>query len=246
MPSLTVDPRAGSRDLIPHLRRLGVKVEEERMTYGDIAFVGNGPDGPIPVGIEHKSVSDVLQCIGSGRFAGHQLPGLLDSYADVWLLVEGAFHCGPSGELLVANRGRFGPVPWGQKEWMYRHLVHWLLSLQIQGAIRVACCDSKQQSAAFIKALHSWWTAKAWDEHASLKVMNLSAAHAHSYKRPSYLRKFAHTLPGIGWERSGEVERRFGNIETAVLAGAEEWAAVPGIGPVTARKVRYAITKKGA
>lgn len=216
------------------------------MEYGDVAFVGNGPLGPIPIGLEHKSVADVLDCILSGRFAARQLPGLLDSYAHVWLMVEGAFRPGPQGELYVSRgrSGRFGPVPWGHKEWMYRHLQHWLLSIQIQGGCRVLVTRDKPDSAAAIKALFTWWTAKTWDQHETLHTLDHTLQRRIGY-RPSYARKFASVLPGIGWERSAAVADKFKTIERMVLAPAEEWAEVDGVGIITARKAKNAIKGRG-
>lgn len=243
MAHLVVDPRAGSKDLIPHLRALGVKCVEERMAYGDISFVGNGPLGPLPIGIEHKSLPDVLDCILSGRFAARQLPGLLDSYAHTWLVVEGQFRPGPAGELYVprGRAGRFGPVPWGYKEWLYRHVVHWLLSIQIQGGCRVVVTRDKRDSAAFIKALFTWWTAKGWEDHQTLKTLDHVVQRRMGYCRPTFVRKFAALLPGIEWERSAAVASHFGTIEAAVLAPTVEWEKIDGIGPVIARKARNAI-----
>jgi ERCC4-type nuclease len=246
VPHLIVDPRAGSKDLIPHLRALGVKCVEERMEYGDVAFVGNGPDGPMPIGLEHKSVADVLDCILSGRFAARQLPGLLDSYAQVWLVVEGAFRPGPAGELYVprGHGGRFGPVPWGHKDWMYRHLQHWLLSIQIQGGCRVMVARDKRESAAAIKALFTWWTAKEWSEHETLHTLDHTLQRRIGY-RPTYARKAAAVLPGIGWERSAAVAEKFGSIERMVLASLPEWSEIEGVGVITAKKAMNAIKGRG-
>ena len=55
-----------------------------------MSFTGQGPNGPVSVGIEYKRMGDALACMVGGRFTGHQLPGLRQSYQQYWLLVEGA------------------------------------------------------------------------------------------------------------------------------------------------------------
>lgn len=88
---LTVDPREGSNNLVEPLSMMGVPVRRETLEYGDVAFVGRGPsESSLPVGIEYKSVSDLLTSWQDGRLLGHQLPGMLNCYTINYLLVEGA------------------------------------------------------------------------------------------------------------------------------------------------------------
>src|SRR5574341_487369 len=82
-----IDPRAGSDKLIPRLQALHVPVSKTQLEYGDIHWLGRGEDDrPIPIGIEYKTITDVLDCIKTGRFAGRQLEGMQDAYELIWRL----------------------------------------------------------------------------------------------------------------------------------------------------------------
>ena len=48
-------------------------------------------------------------------------------------------------------------------------------------------------------------------------------------------------MPGIGPRRASRLLERFGTIEAVVSAPLEELSAVPGIGPETARAIRWAV-----
>src|SRR5689334_15702242 len=110
---LLVDPRIGSRDLLLPLQRFGVPAELSpvNMDAGDFAFVGRGVnDAALTVGIELKETVDLVQSLRSGRFAGHQLPGLLRTYDRAWLLTEGMWRVGESGLLEVWRYGGWSTV----------------------------------------------------------------------------------------------------------------------------------------
>lgn len=100
------------------------------------------------------------------------------------------------------------------------------------------------ESAAFIKALFTWWTAKTWEEHETLHTLDNVMSRRLGASRATYARKIAAILPGIGWERSAVAAAHFKTVERMIGASKEEWASLDGIGPVTALKVRNAIKGK--
>ena len=74
---ILVDSREGSKQLQPLLRDSKLT----RLEFADFAFTGSDRDGRISqIGIEYKTLPDVLSCIADGRFAGHQLPGMMKAY----------------------------------------------------------------------------------------------------------------------------------------------------------------------
>jgi ERCC4-type nuclease len=80
----------------------------ERMQFGDFSWLGNGPDGaPWSIGVERKTIGDMIQSITSDRFSGHQLPGLLNTYNAVYVLVEGLYRPDQrTGVLETFKRGK--------------------------------------------------------------------------------------------------------------------------------------------
>lgn len=244
---ILVDDREGSKDLIPLLRSRSLPVRVERMQYGDISFIGNGPDGiPTPVGIEYKQIMDVLKCITDGRFTAVQLPGLLQAYSIQWLLVEGRIRaCRDTGKLQRLNlRGAWVDAGVGQRTFMYRDYIHWLQTLQNFCGIRVAHTYDNNETVAWIAAIYSWWCSKEWHEHKSLNVLHvpdISSPGRITYTKPSLIRRIAATLPGVGAEKSAAVAAYFQSLTKLWEADEADWRNIPGIGAGIAAKVWRAL-----
>ena len=108
---ISVDDRIGSIELIPILQsaaqtlcsakhKVIPPVTSTRLVAGDVCFDGNGQGGKrIAVGIERKRLRDMINSIRTGRYAGSQLPTMLDLYDDCYLIIEGYQRCGQDGEL---------------------------------------------------------------------------------------------------------------------------------------------------
>lgn len=239
-----VDDRTGSGDLLPVLKAKSVPCALARLEYGDISFFGRGPDGcPVPIGAEIKQLSDVLKCITDGRFAGHQLPGLIQTYTYTWLIVEGIWRGSPTdGVLQHFTHGAWKAAQIGQRRFMLRELDHWLLTMSIKGGIRIEHASSRTDTARIVTSLYRWWTDKSFDEHRS----HLAADQSHCpdaalLVRPSLVRMVAKELPGIGWEKAGEVAKKFPTVVDLAVAEEEDWTDIPGIGPTTAKKAVSAL-----
>src|SRR6266853_2289676 len=88
---ILVDSRIGSCELIPHIRRACnnyIPVEETNLEFGDVCFEGNGSEGRIAIGIERKTLQDILNCIQDARYID-QRRGMLNLYQKSFLLIEG-------------------------------------------------------------------------------------------------------------------------------------------------------------
>ena len=245
---IRLDPRGGSGDLLP-LFPPGT-AQHARLEYGDAAFVGNGTDDtPILVGIEIKRLNDVLQCIGNGRFIGHQLPGLVNSFNAQYLIVEGAYRRGRDGELMIPRNHSWMPVTLGRRGFLYRDFEGWLTTIETMSGVRVRRTDGRRETVSTIMDLHHWWTEKEYDRHRGLCQFDNSQDFAPMLK-PGLVRRVAAQLPGISWVRSHHVAAEFGSVLEMALAGERDWAAIKwktpegrnqGLGAVTARKVVAAI-----
>lgn len=246
---LIVDPRAGSRDLQPHLVARGLPAQLGQMEFGDVSFIGNGPHGMVSIGVEYKRVSDALSCMTGGRFAGHQLPGLAKTYAHYWLLIEGVTRCGQGNGSDGVLQVQAWPEGWkdcrqGTRYIMWRDYQHWLMSLQQMGGVCVATVANIRESAAWVASLYSWWQ-KDWDDHKAVNVLYAGPPPANGIMGnivpPTLKRLWAMQLPGIGQERSKQVEQAFNTALDMAIASEHHWQSMAGIGKVTAKKIVAAI-----
>jgi hypothetical protein len=260
--SLLIDDRAGSKDLKPYLDRLRVPNQLTQLEFGDVALLGRGPeDNWVRVGVEYKSLSDVLKCITTGRFAGHQLPGMfrrsilsdgtaLREYDVTWLLIYGVWRVDPNSGVIQTPHKVGGKTEWrqislGGRGYMGRDLDGFLLTLTQQSGIRIAKVGSEFEAASWIGALYKWWTGKSWDEHRSLQTFDLSGPLLGQILAPRFARRVAKELPGVGWVKSQRVVEHFGCVTNMVLADEREWSQVPGIGKVLARRICDALHGQG-
>ncbi len=84
------------------------------------------------------------------------------------------------------------------------------------------------------------------------RLFDASAREAHPRpfpaKRPKGKRKtqlhILQGLPGIGPKRARRLLERFGSVEAALTATAEELASVSGLGPHTAEAIRWAVSEQ--
>lgn len=247
---VTIDSREGSAQLWGMLRRIGIPAELGRLPFGDVAFMGIGPEGvPVPVGIEVKNIRDVLKCITDGRFAGHQLPGLINSYQQIWLLVEGQWRQNSKTGLLenLTNKGWWCEATVGQRAFMYRDLLSWLFTIQTKGGIQVAYVSSYTEATTWISSLYNWWNKGGigYDSHHSHLAINVSGDIRNNagwrdraiLVRPTLLRRIAAELPGIGFDKSANVAAHFASVEELFCASERELAKIPGIGKELSQRI---------
>jgi len=244
---LLVDYRTGSKDLALPLKALGCKcVVNEKgeavddLEFADCAFVGNGPGGrPWQVGIEVKTIDDVVQCIHSGRFAGHQLIGLMRDYDEAWLCIEGMWRTSPYGLLETAkvipckepNKQLliWSPIGVGRTRWMTSTVLEWLMTMtraQTEAGMPLLLWRGwdRLETIRFVAAHYHWWTDDAYEKHKSLRTFvdykrRVVARHDEVrdtiMRPPTFLRRMIKEVVGLGWERSAEIEQRFIAQKTA-------------------------------
>ncbi|KKL61599.1 hypothetical protein LCGC14_2193670 [marine sediment metagenome] len=237
-----VDPREGSRDLASLLTTYGsgkrIKVEMQRMDFADFAFDGNGPHGKSRIGIERKKLRDLLGSIETGRLAGHQLPGLLENYDYIWIIVEGLFRGDPNTGVLEEPRGmgKWKPVSIGRRTFMFATVDNFLNSLATQTPCKIKVCGTAHDTATAIINLYTWWQ-KDWRAHKSCKVIyDPFPARAYVLK-PTFMRRVANQLPGVGWEKSEPVDTYFSSVLDMCIASVEQWQQLPGIGKMLATRI---------
>jgi ERCC4-type nuclease len=111
----------------------------------------------------------------------------------------------------------------------------WLLTLELRGGIHVHRTRSIEDSAAWLAALYHWWTGKAWSQHRGHLALG-TQPDTSLFNRPSLARRVAAELPGIGYEKSQDVEKKFPTVAAMVAGSEESWRTIPGIGPTLAAR----------
>jgi ERCC4-type nuclease len=233
---ILIDDRVGSRELAPLLRARGASVELARLDSADFAWQGNGPDGMVLVGVERKTIGDLLSCIVSGRLK-EQLVTMHETYQERWLLVEGRYREGASGVLEILHHNCWTQVPWGKRVWMYSTVEGFLLTLIVQGGMLVKNVEDLAQSASWLRRHYGWWQG-AYNDHGSLHTFHVERpVDQVALVRPGLVRRMAKELDGIGWDKSIPISRHFRTPLEMCMAGEKEWRSIEGIGKKLAASI---------
>uniref|UniRef100_A0A6M3KXJ7 ERCC4 domain-containing protein n=1 Tax=viral metagenome TaxID=1070528 RepID=A0A6M3KXJ7_9ZZZZ len=244
---ILIDPRAGSKELLAHLPP--TLAAFSRLDYGDAAWLGNGPKAAQSlVGVEVKSISDLLNSMTTGRLAGHQLIGLMNSYNVIYLLIYGAWRANPDDGLLeLYQSGKWRTSSRGRKAQPAIYVENFLNTLSICCGIVVRMARSPKDAARVILSLYNWWQ-KDWDQHRSHKALSKSRLPTEGIFgwKASLLKQWGSCLPGIGDLKLDAVEAKFDNPLAMALADISEWQEIEGVGKKTAERVVNAIRGKEA
>jgi ERCC4-type nuclease len=226
----------GSAELAPLIRKCGVKAEVAELPFGDFCFDGQGPDGrSVCIGVERKTLHDMLACIGDHRYAAHQLPGMRSLYDTSILIVEGSWRPHEDGFLMELFRGTsWGYCQQGRNKVMYQKLRRYLFSVSFSGVIVLYSRDPQQTAYDLCELFH--WFSKPWHEHMSmLEMQNLVLPTLNG--KPSLVREWAARLSGIGTKKSEAAEKLFKRPIDLALAPQKKWMEIEGIGLKTAIQI---------
>lgn len=229
--------------MVDTLTRLGLKAELSDLPFGDVAFEGRGPDGPVMVGIERKTLRDMLHCIDDARLAGHQLIGMRHIYDVRVVMLEGMWKPhDPQGWLMEgfhggSSWGHFGVNPRGptsQKRVLYSKLYRYLISLSLSGVIVTLSRDLFQTCFD----VGEWWGyfQKPWDRHTALQEIQKVNIPTLNFK-PSLTRLWANDIDEVGLKLSALAERHFRTPIKLATSEEQDWLRIPGIGVTTAQKI---------
>lgn len=235
--SLRIDNRAGSEEFEAPLLAVGLPVEMCVLPAGDVEIMGKGPAGrPLMVGVEIKTVSDVLACVRSGRFA-EQLRGMWARYEIGWLLIEGEWRI-EDNELALRERNGYR----ARGHHTHQEVAAWVLTMAQRGGCLVWRTRDRAESVAWLRALYWWWTSKDFEEHrAHLDWYTPPLTSEAMFVEPGLVQKVAAVLPGIGNDRARSAAATFGSVREMVNAEPIVWQAIDGIGPKTAKRVVEAL-----
>lgn len=241
---ILIDPRGGNtkdrdipQEMVEHIKRIGVKCDKADLQFGDAAFEGHGPHGPIMIGIERKSLHDLLMCIDDGRISGHQRIGMKQMYAVSIIMVEGHWRPHDGNGLLM--EGFNGGTSWGfcryrSQRTLYSKLYRYLCSVALSGVI-VSYSRDVFQTCFNIVEWYQYFQ-KSWNQHTSMLETQKIAVPTLNAK-PSLVRLWANDLSGVGTKLSLDAEKLFKKPINLAMADETEWLRIPGVGVKSAQQI---------
>lgn len=224
--SMLVDDRIGSREFHKPLKKMGLPVGTRpvRLSCADFAFSVNGPVGPLKIGVERKTVSEILAAFQDRRFAKKQLPRMLAKYDLVVLVVEGIADVARDG-MLMSGQWTAG---YGYAHHLYENYAKFQLTLAVKTRVIVWRTKHKTETAHFLHAFYRWGT-KQWKDHKSAYVVNSLMPDRLMLDERTVKRQVLAQLPGVGWVKSAKAAKYFPSIQAAVNAPIAEWNHALGI-----------------
>lgn len=221
---------------IADLNRMGVKAESASLDSGDFCFEGNGPEGSIAVGIERKTLHDILMCIDDGHLTS-QLLKMKDLYTLRVVIIEG--HWKPHDQSMLLMEGFNGGMNFGYckpngSRVMYSKLYRYLISVSLSGAIVTYSRDPQHTGVNVAEWFH--YFQKRWKDHTSLRELPKVAIPTLNAK-PTLTRKWAFAIDSIGEKLSDFATRQFKTPIALATADEAEWLKIPGVGVRTAQQI---------
>jgi ERCC4-type nuclease len=191
------------------IHRIGVKAEMTQLEYGDACFDGNGPeDKNITIGIERKTLGDMLNCIDDARYVQHQRPGMLAMYRYNFLFVEGIWKPDIDSGYLLELVGSMNWRPPRNHSYQVRYskLFRYLMSIQLAGTPVIMTRDLDHTAFNIVELFRYFM--KKWDQHTSLlEVQKLNIPTLDG--KPSLTRRWAEELEGVGGKIGRDASKVF-------------------------------------
>ena len=234
-PFLFCTDESNDADLVRTLGAVAVALP----LFTDCCFVS--VDGLL-VACERKKIGDMASCVLTGRLLA-QLQASAEVATDVFVvLVEGRYRRNPDDGLLEIPVWGINPRTMKRCEmWqpvkpsmMFSRFDQYLTELQRDAGIIIKHTEDVRGTADVILALYQNFQTPA-DQHQSLKTLYKRPPPTVSFIRPSFRRRVAAELKGVGWERAQAVADRFASVSEMVAATEKDWADIPGIGKKLAK-----------
>jgi ERCC4-type nuclease len=219
------------QDMIKALGSIAVPLP---IDHGDATFSGvNSQGDPLLISIERKHIGDLAACITDGRYLA-QSQKAKELGADVLILILecGETRANPDDGILEMKVWQPFVNSYNQhkmrEEWVpvrptlaYSRFTAYLFELTYLLGVVVMRSSSVKETARIIEALYSWFQRT---DHQSLNTIYKRPPPTVEFVRPSLIRRIACELPGLGWDWSQVVSRRFRTVAEMVAAGVDDWA----------------------
>lgn len=226
---ILISDMVGSREFERPLRRMGSPVTLRRlkqMPFADFAItMPKGPDGrEFTIGVERKTIAEMLGAVQDSRFIGHQLPGMITTYDAVIVVVEGWTRIDRASGCLMMGQWEAG---FGGRH-LYEPFKKFLITLSMKARVTLEATSNKGETTHFLHALHRW-AQKPWSQHRSAYKVESREVDAAILSERTMRRQTFAQWPHVGWHRSKRVSEYFPSVLDAAVAGPREWAAALGM-----------------
>ena len=234
---IMVDDRAGSKDIIRYIPP-GVKTSLCRLDYGDCMWVGEGDKGYVTVGVERKTVTELLQAITTGRLSGHQLIGMQSWYDHLYLVVDGLWGVDDNGFITVRRGQQWTSTMPDGRQVRLSYMTNYLNTLNIKVGVSTILLPSLYVTAQWVVHTYHWWQ-KPWDRHKAHTQFYVEPPERPLLVPPSLFCRMMKELDGVGWDKARALDEHFNSIEVMLAVGVKGLMKVPGIGKVMAKRIIY-------
>jgi ERCC4-type nuclease len=222
---ITIDDRVGSAELLPLFAPGRATIQ--RLSSADFSFVGVLDGVAATVGIERKTVSEVVRDFD--RFVVNQLTLLQNEYNYAYVIVEGYARIHPTTGLVEIRSGH----SWESVNVRWGTFVGRLHTLRrIHGVTILSSLDTRT-TAATVQALEDWFQRP---EHKSTQCFYRDPTPV-SPVIPSVYRKMLACVRGLGWETTLTVVKAYPSLERLVAASVDDLTQLPKIGRKTAEAI---------
>lgn len=257
---ILIDDRTGSKELHPALsKRLDAQLVN--LEFADFCFYGYGPERCIyKIGFERKTWRDLIGSLEKGRrLETHQIPGMAQEYDRRYLIVEGLVRRSYAG---IIEEFRYKDKSWyelsrSERGWTWDRLFSKLQSIQEFGGVQIDYTRSESETVDLLVAKYNWWQ-KVYEDHDTYRAIKQPDKRAHTasglvvadplsdrFQEHSFLRTAIAMMPGVGWNKSEGVDKRFDSMLEACLAPERAWKEIAGIGKTLSSRIVQTLTKGG-
>jgi ERCC4-type nuclease len=211
---------------VPLLEAAGATVDMTELDSADFAIVGAGHT----LGVELKTIGDLLRCIHDGRFAGSQLPAMRSTYERCALIVQGAYRRGEEGALEMPH-GNYWATPQWARTTDWARFEGWQMTMQLLAGLPIIRRQSERETVEWLVRVDQW--VARWDEHASHEAWDTSYGQelwAEPGKGPTRLALMLKEIPGFETKRAIAAALHFKTMRAAANAEPLDWTEIKGVG----------------
>ena len=219
------EPASLTQPLVDLAKSLSIETDVAELDFGDFHLII--PERGLVVGVERKTVSDLVSSLPNGRLA-KQLHGLKDLTTHTYLLVEGQLNFVDDQEKLVLR------VAHKTTGWTAPSILTYLSSLHLSG-IGWSHTSSTRESLIWLTRFHEFLARDIGD-----KVDMNGTKHVKGTKtsKPRHDVAVLSQVPNVGPKTALKLLTAFGSIRTLMNADDATIAAVGKVGPAVVRSLR--------
>ncbi len=240
---ILADAAVGSHELIARINKRGVPCQKDNLPFGDFMFEGKTDQGNKMIGIERKKVPDMVDCIDSARYAGHQQIGMSQWFRFRFLIIEGIWKAHHEDLNLMHVVGKeYRPFMHGRYPVRYSKLFRYLISAQLTGGAYVIYSPSDTQTVINICEIYHFFQ-KRWEDHTAMQAIYVPPVA--SFTTPTLLLEFLSRLHGLGSKLAPLAAKHFSRyggtpaekIARVLKADEVEWLMIEGVNPKVVGKI---------